>query len=163
MSEQGGRGDRRADPSNLHLSATRAICCARVLSAVSLPAWLPGRARLRTSTARDLVAIGLLALALRLAWAVIYGRVDAGPHDALFYEIAASNLASGHGYTQLFGGATAHWPPGFPFLVSLLYHVFGTHVKLGLALNVLLGSATAPLLYLIGRELFGRAGGACRS
>ena len=129
-----------------------------MLSAVSLPAWLPGRARLRTSTARDLVAIGLLAFALRLAWAAIYGRVDAGPHDALFYEIAASNLADGHGYTELFGGATARWPPGFPFLVSLMYDVFGTHVKLGLALNVLLGSATAPLLYLIGRELFDRAG-----
>ena len=77
-----------------------------------------------------------LAFVLRAAWALVYGRIEAGPHDALFYEIAAGNLAGGHGYTQLFGGATAHWPPGFPFLVSLLYRAFGTHVKLGLALNV---------------------------
>jgi 4-amino-4-deoxy-L-arabinose transferase-like glycosyltransferase len=113
----------------------------------------------RTSAARDLIAIGLLALALRVVWALIYGRVTFGPHDALFYEIASSNLATGHGFTQLFGGSTAHWPPGFPFLVSLLYRAFGLHVKVGLALNVGLGTLTALLLYLIGRRMIGRPGG----
>lgn len=103
--------------------------------------------------------IGVVALALRTAWALVYGRVEAGPNDALFYQIAASNLADGHGYSQLFGPPTAHWPPGFPFLVSLLYEVFGTHVKLGLALNVILGSATALLLYLVAARMLGRAGG----
>ena len=113
----------------------------------------------RTSAARDLLVIGAIAFALRVLWAVIYGRVDAAPHDALFYEATASNLATGHGYTQLFGGATAHWPPGFPFLVSLLYRVFGLHVKLGLALNVGLGTVTALLMYVLGRQLMGRRGG----
>jgi 4-amino-4-deoxy-L-arabinose transferase-like glycosyltransferase len=120
-----------------------------------------GEARVipRTSAARDLLAIAAVALVLRALWAWIYGRVDAAPHDELFYEVAASNLATGQGYTQLFGGATAHWPPGFPFLVSLLYRAFGLHVKLGLALNVVLGTATAVLMYLIGRRTMGRAGG----
>jgi 4-amino-4-deoxy-L-arabinose transferase-like glycosyltransferase len=124
-----------------------------------MPAWVPGRARLQTAGARDLIAIGVLAFALRAAWALIFGRVDAGPHDALFYQGAASNLAEGQGFTQLLGGPTAHWPPGFPVLVSLLYQVFGTHVKLGLALNVGLGALTAGLLYLLAREAMGRAAG----
>jgi 4-amino-4-deoxy-L-arabinose transferase-like glycosyltransferase len=124
-----------------------------------MPAWVPGRARLQTAGARDLIAIGALAFALRAAWALIFGRVDAGPDDALLYQAAASNLAEGQGFSQLLGGPTAHWPPGFPFLVSLLYQVFGTHVKLGLALNVGLGTLTAGLLYLLAREAMGRAAG----
>jgi 4-amino-4-deoxy-L-arabinose transferase-like glycosyltransferase len=122
-----------------------------------MPAEPPRRARVRSLAARDLVAIGVLAFVLRAAWALVYGRVEAGPHDALFYEIAAGNLASGRGYTQLFGGATAHWPPGFPFLASIAYRVFGAHAKLGLALNVALGAATAMLLYLVARATMGRA------
>jgi 4-amino-4-deoxy-L-arabinose transferase-like glycosyltransferase len=112
----------------------------------------------RTGAARDLIAIGLLAFVLRALWAGVYGRVDAAPHDALFYEFTASNLATGHGFSQLFGGATAHWPPGFPFLVSLLYRVFGLHANLALGLNVVLGTATALLMYLVGRRLMGRPG-----
>ena len=53
-----------------------------------------------------------------------------GPNDTLFYEIAASNLANGRGYTELFGAPTAGWPPGFPFLMSLGYRVVGDHHKL---------------------------------
>lgn len=130
-----------------------------MLSLSTARGWVSGSPRLRTPEARDLVLIGVVALALRTAWALVYGRVEAGPNDALFYQIAASNLAEGHGYSQLFGPPTAHWPPGFPFLVSLLYMVFGIHVKLGLGLNVVLGTATAPLLYLVARRMMGRPGG----
>jgi 4-amino-4-deoxy-L-arabinose transferase-like glycosyltransferase len=115
--------------------------------------------RMRSATARDLVYIGALALVLRVAWACVFGRVEQAPHDALFYEVAAAKLADGRGFSLLFGGPTAHWPPGFPFLVSLPYRVFGTHAELGLALNVVLGTATALLLYLVGRRMFGRASG----
>jgi 4-amino-4-deoxy-L-arabinose transferase-like glycosyltransferase len=130
-----------------------------LLSAISTPTWLSGGARLRTAAARDLLAIGGLALVLRAAWALVYGRVDFGPNDALFYEAAASNLANDIGFHQLLGGPSAHWPPGFPFVVSVLYRIFGIHVKLGLALNVALGAATAMLLYLLAREALGRAAG----
>ena len=124
-----------------------------------MPAGPRGRARLRPNRARDLIAIGTLAFALRAAWALVYARVDFGPHDALFYEAAASNLANDVGFHQLLGGASAHWPPGFPFVVSVLYRIFGIHLKLGLALNVALGAATAMLLYLLAREALGRAAG----
>jgi 4-amino-4-deoxy-L-arabinose transferase-like glycosyltransferase len=130
-----------------------------LLSAISTPTWLSRGARLRTAAARDLLAIGALALVLRAAWALVYGRVDFGPHDALFYESAASNLANDIGFHQLLGGPSAHWPPGFPFVVSIAYRIFGIHLKLGLALNVVLGAATAVLMYLVAREALGRAAG----
>jgi hypothetical protein len=107
---------------------------------------------------RDLAAIGALAFVLRAGWAIVYGRIASGPHDALVYQATANSLADGDGYA-LFGQPTAHWPPGYPFLVSLAYRVFGMHVKLGLAINVALGAATAVLLYLVAREAFGRAAG----
>lgn len=130
-----------------------------MLFAVSTKGWLSGGVRLRNAGTRDLVAIGLLAFILRAAWVLVYGRVEAGPNDALFYEASADNLAGSRGFTQLFGGATAHTPPGFPFLVSLAYRGLGTHVKLELALNVALGTATAVLLYLVARRIMGRAAG----
>ncbi len=160
----GGCGARPAAPVpraglNLHLGATCALCCPRLLSAVSTPAWLSGCARLRTATARDLVAIGALAFVLRAAWAFVYGRVEAGPLDARFFEVTASHLAGGGGYTQLFGAATAHAPPASLSSSRSRYRVLGIHVKLGLALNVVLATATAMLLYLVAREAMGRTAG----
>lgn len=111
------------------------------------------------SARRDVAAIVAVAFVLRALWALVYGRVEAGPHDALFYQIAANNLANGDGFSYLFGEPSAHWPPGYPFLVSLGYIVFGTHVKLGLALNVVLGAATAGLLYVVARRMLGRPAG----
>jgi 4-amino-4-deoxy-L-arabinose transferase-like glycosyltransferase len=108
---------------------------------------------------RDAVLIGLGALALRATWTLIYGRVEKNPFDALFYELTAENLASDRGFAYPYDQPSAHAPPGFPFVVSLLYRLFGTHVELGLALNVVLGAATAVLLYAIGCKAFGRAGG----
>jgi 4-amino-4-deoxy-L-arabinose transferase-like glycosyltransferase len=108
---------------------------------------------------RDVVAIAAIAFLVRAAWALVYGRVEAGPHDALFYQVAAAGLADGRGYSHLFGDPTAHWPPGFPFIVSIAYVVIGVHVKLALALNVALGTATAALMYAIARRMMGRAAG----
>jgi 4-amino-4-deoxy-L-arabinose transferase-like glycosyltransferase len=106
---------------------------------------------------RDLMVIGGAALVVRLAWVLLYGRTAPGPNDTGFYETAASMLARGHGFANVAGQATAHWPPGFPFVVSLLYRGFGVHPEIALGLNVALGTATAILLYLIAERMFGRA------
>ena len=89
----------------------------------------------------------------------VYGRVnppDGSINDTTFYEFTASSLASGNGYTQIDCQPTAGWPPGFPFLVSLLYRVFGFHLNSGSALNVVLATATAVLMYLVAERMFGR-------
>jgi 4-amino-4-deoxy-L-arabinose transferase-like glycosyltransferase len=106
----------------------------------------------------DLFVLGGSALVLRLAWVLVYGRVEAGPNDTFFYESAAAQLARGHGFSNLLGQPTAHWPPGFPFLVSLLYRAFGEHRGLALGLNVVLATATTILVYLVAQRMFGRLG-----
>jgi 4-amino-4-deoxy-L-arabinose transferase-like glycosyltransferase len=115
--------------------------------------------RLPAGRARDLVALGGLAFLLRFAWVLVYGRVDppaGGVNDTTFYEFTAASLAKAGTYTGLDFHPTAGWPPVFPFLVSLLYRVFGVHLRLGLALNVVLSTATVVLIYLIAERVFGR-------
>jgi 4-amino-4-deoxy-L-arabinose transferase-like glycosyltransferase len=115
--------------------------------------------RLAPGRTRELVILGGLAFALRLAWVLVYGRADPpadGSNETTFYEHAAASLANGGGFTGLDSQPTAAWPPGFPFLVSLLYRAFGERTSLALGLNVVLATATVVLIYLIAERVFGR-------
>ena len=107
----------------------------------------------------DLAVVGGVTFALRLAWVLVYGRIEPTQIDTLFYEVAASRLASAGDFVSPSIEPTAGWPPGFPFVMSVLYRVFGEHLKLALALNVVLATATAVLLYLIAERMFGRLAG----
>jgi 4-amino-4-deoxy-L-arabinose transferase-like glycosyltransferase len=115
--------------------------------------------RLPRGRARDLTVLAGGAFLLRLAWVLVYGRVNppaASINDTTFYQFTAASLAHGGGYTGLTFEPTAGWPPGFPFAVSLLYRVFGDRLSLALALNVVLATATVVLLYLIADRMLGR-------
>ncbi len=115
--------------------------------------------RLDAGRTRDLVVLGASGLVLRVGWVAVYGRVnppDGSVNDTNFYEFTAASLANGHGYTGLSGDPTAGWPPVFPFLVSLLYRVFGERLSLALALNVVLSTATVILIYLVVDRMLGR-------
>jgi hypothetical protein len=115
--------------------------------------------RLPVGRARDLAVLGGGAFVLRAAWVLVYGRVDppvGGVNDTSFYEFTASSLATAGTYTGIDFQPTAGWPPVFPFVVSLLYRVFGVHLRLGLALNVVLSTASVVLIYLIAERVFSR-------
>ncbi len=115
--------------------------------------------RLPAGRARDLLVLGVSAFSLRLAWVLVYGRVnppDGAINDTTFYQFTAASLANGTGFIGVNFEPTAGWPPGFPFLMSLLYRVFGQRLSLALALNVVVAAATVLLLYLIAERLFGR-------
>jgi 4-amino-4-deoxy-L-arabinose transferase-like glycosyltransferase len=115
--------------------------------------------RLPTGRARELLLFGGFAFVLRLAWVLVYGRVNppsGGINDTTFYEFTAASLANNWTYTGLDFQPTAGWPPGFPFVVSLLYRVFGVRLSLALALNVVLATATVVLIYLIAERIWGR-------
>ncbi len=117
-------------------------------------------AGLRSQRARDLALLGGLALVLRLAWVIVYGRVQppiGAVNDTTVYEFVSASLATGGGYTGLSFEPTAGWPPGFPFIVSVLYRIFGVHLKLALGLNILLATATVVLMYLVAERMMGRA------
>lgn len=93
------------------------------------------------------VAVALVATVTRAvfaAWA--WGRfppVD----DAVYYEKLARRLADGAGYTWLWpdGVVTyaAHYPVGYPWLVSLVYRVLGPVPSAAMLVNGALGVAAS--------------------
>ena len=104
------------------------------------------------------VVLGLtaLALVLRVGWVLLIDRDSFAFNDPLFYHHAAKQLAEGNGYIDFDGSPTARWPPVYPFLVSLLYRVFGPEPTAAEVFNALVGTAVVPLVYVLARAAFGR-------
>lgn len=82
-------------------------------------------------------AILLLALVLRVAWAL---AVPVQPvSDGHAYDVFAQNLVSGSGFGWLPGQPTAYWAPGASFVYAVLFILFGhTYVPI-VILNIALG------------------------
>ncbi len=97
----------------------------------------------RAQLDRGALVVGTVAIASRAlfaAWA--WGRfppVD----DAVYYEKLAARLAGGAGYTWLWpdGVVTyaAHYPVGYPWLLSMVYRVLGPVPSAAMVLNGVLG------------------------
>jgi len=121
----------------------------------------PSRRRLSTTEIVLVPAILAVALVLRLAW---IGIADAQPNsitcgDPFFYDVFARFLAAGQGFVRIGGQATAQWPPGYPAMLAVIFKLFGHKIILAKLLNVLLGTATCLLAYLIGRRIWNRTAG----
>lgn len=104
-------------------------------------------------------AVALLALSLRLAWALysqadpLDGRFD----DSLLYHLLAIGLRNDHQYVIPFSGLpTAQWPPGYPAFLASLYTIFGVSVVVAKVASAVLGALTTTVLYMLGRQLFDR-------
>jgi 4-amino-4-deoxy-L-arabinose transferase-like glycosyltransferase len=125
----------------------------------------PGQSNSRFGWARVsrielmLLAIVLaVAFVLRLAWIAIANpqpdKFVAG--DPFFYNTFAQAIAAGAGFVSLHGDATAQWPPGYPAILAVIFKLFGQKIILAKLLNVLLGTATCLLAYLIGKRVWNR-------
>jgi 4-amino-4-deoxy-L-arabinose transferase-like glycosyltransferase len=138
-----------------------------------MPGWVRGE-WLRTSAGRWALAILAVALLVRIG-VVAYvhpdprdGRYD----DSLWYDTSARHLAAGDGYVfdanvwrapngdPTYPGEyqltdTALWPPGYPVTLGVIYKATGDSVAAGLVANVIFGSLTCVLVYLIARRLAG--------
>lgn len=103
------------------------------------------------------VAVVLLALAVRAAWAL---AVPVAPiSDSEAYDILARNLASGVGYAFEPGKPSAYWPVGTSAVYAVLYRAFGVGYTPIVALNVLVGGLTVALVMTLTRRWYGpRAG-----
>ncbi len=130
---------------------------------------------LRSADGRWLIALFLLAFVIRLLVALDVrpdprdGRFD----DTVWYDTAARHIAAGDGYvfdpTVWFDGdgnrvfpdendltPTALWPPGYPITLAAIYKLTGDSVAAARFANVVFGSLTVALVFLIGRKLFDR-------
>ena len=108
-----------------------------------------------------LVALFLLALALRLAW-IAY--VDPSPRDgrfddSLWYDSSAQTIADGRGYIFFDGAPTAAWPVGYPAFLAAIYRVTDDSVLSAKVANAFLGALTVLGVYALGALVLGpRAG-----
>lgn len=89
--------------------------------------------------ARAIAALMLVALALRLAAAAAVSREGMLFPDERAYHALGMGLAHRGVYGQ--EGARAAWPPGFPFLLSIVYSLLGEAPHAARALQALLGAA----------------------
>jgi 4-amino-4-deoxy-L-arabinose transferase-like glycosyltransferase len=112
-------------------------------------------------TVATLAIIVLLAVGVRAAW-IAYANVnplDGRLDDTVFYLGSAKSLARDFTFRDSFGQYSAHWPPGYPLVLSGVFATVGTHLLAAKALNVALSAATVVLTYVLGARLFGvRAG-----
>ena len=130
---------------------------------------------LRSTDGRWLLAVLALAFVVRLTTVLAVqpdprdGRFD----DSVFYDSAARHLADGDGYvfdptvwlttidTPIFPGRdeptpTALWPPGWPVTLAAIYALTDDSVDAGRLANVVFGTLTCGLVFLIALRLFGR-------
>lgn len=108
-----------------------------------------------------LVAIVAVAFLLRLAWA-LHVEVDPRTYwrwDMSIYDYQAYALAKGMGFVDFAGLPSAHWPPLYPLIVAPLYRLTDNSLLAARLLNVVVGTLTVALVYLLGAKVFGRATG----
>jgi Dolichyl-phosphate-mannose-protein mannosyltransferase len=93
----------------------------------------------------DSLVAGSTALVVRVAvvaWALSQGFPPIG--DGHYYSIFAERLAHGQGYTWLWDDGTityaAHYPVGYPALISVFYMLFGVKAAVPMVVNAILGS-----------------------
>ncbi|MCU1351492.1 MAG: hypothetical protein JWM05_701, partial [Acidimicrobiales bacterium] len=79
------------------------------------------RAALADPSARWMAAGVLVALAVRVAWALYVGHhAPTGFYDPVRYLGYANQIAKGKGFTEpLTGQATAYYPPGYPWFLGI--------------------------------------------
>ncbi len=103
-------------------------------------------------------AVLAVAAAVRLVM-VVYAHARFPPiADGTFYHLFATRLAQGLGYTVAWpdGVVTfaAHYPVGYPAILSLAYRAFGATPGVGMMVNATIGAAAAACAHRVAlREL----------
>ncbi len=99
------------------------------------------------------LAIFALAVLLRSLWV---GYINMAPsHDGWGYWHSAKSMAAGHGFRSPFAADqyTSGFTPGWPFVLTGIIYVFGSHLIAAKAFNIIVGSITAVLVYVLGTKL----------
>jgi hypothetical protein len=100
-------------------------------------------------------AVVVLAVALVARMAIVAWAHDRFPavEDGHYYDVLARRMASGGGYTWLWpdGAVTpaAHYPVGYPAMLSVAYAVFGASGTLAMTLAAALGAAGSYATYRV--------------
>lgn len=104
----------------------------------------------------------LLALGVRVAIALWAGSRFPPVEDGRFYQTLATRLAEGRGYTWQWpdGVVTfvAHYPVGYPALLSVAYRLFGNAPLVAMLFNAAIGAVAVIAVHQLAAEAAGRWG-----
>src|SRR4051794_29781450 len=107
-----------------------------------------------------LLAIAGVALAVRLLYVVLALRGYHLVSDSAHYNDIARKVSEGRGvastFPYLWVHPTAFRPPLFPVLLGGAYAVFGVHIVVAQALNIVIGTGVVVLAALVAFRLAGR-------
>lgn len=107
--------------------------------------------------ARFLIFVGGGAFLLRTIMVLLVQRHNNFAfNDTFFYHSVAAMVADGKGFSTIDGRPFGQWPPGYPFVLSIVYRFFGTNPLIGEFLNVFLGTAGVFLIYAVADRSLGR-------
>jgi 4-amino-4-deoxy-L-arabinose transferase-like glycosyltransferase len=112
---------------------------------------------------RRAAEIFAVAVAVRIAYLLIFLRNYHPQTDAQHYIDIATSVAHGHGfaakYPYGFEHATAFRPPLYPLILGAAFAMFGVHLAVAQALNVVIGSAVVVLIALLATRVGGARAG----
>jgi 4-amino-4-deoxy-L-arabinose transferase-like glycosyltransferase len=113
---------------------------------------LEARARAHWPTLLAIVVAG--GVLLRIAAVLVAGHLGHGPiqGDAITYDGLAQSLAAGKGYVH-YGRTDNARAPAYPFVLSLVYRVFGHRPLAGAVLQALLDGLAIAILAVLTRWL----------
>lgn len=119
------------------------------------PAGLALEAPSQKAEAGILLIILIVALGLRIAYLQVTQIWHAPPeYDGIEYDILATHLLNGQGFSMTMEQPYGFRPPGLPFFLALLYAVFG-HSYLAIRLaNVALSTLTCLPIYLFTKRVW---------
>lgn len=101
------------------------------------------------------VSIFACALFLRLGALALFPHVPIATDTIREYDVIAQNLVDGKGYVGEAGIPTASKAPLFPFVLLVIYTVFGHSFLYAKLFGVVIDSINCVLVYRIARHLFG--------
>jgi 4-amino-4-deoxy-L-arabinose transferase-like glycosyltransferase len=109
---------------------------------------------------RTLLVIAGIALAVRIVYVLLAVRHYVPSTDDAHYSDIARKVSEGKGFSSqfpyLWTHPTAFRPPLYPSLLGAAYAVFGVHIGVAQALNVLLGTGVVVLAAMLAHRLGGR-------
>src|SRR5437899_7294841 len=117
--------------------------------------------RISSRSARSAVVVAFAAgLAIRLAILANTGGLAAKIVDEQQYSRIAQNLAAGHGFGWSENEPTSIRPPLYPALLAAVWRVSPDNLQAVRVVQILLGLATAVLVYILGSRVYGPTVGA---
>jgi hypothetical protein len=116
-------------------------------------------------TRRSLVVVALVALCVRVGYALAFMRDYTPDKDADSYYQIGRAVSEGRGYVFTlpfeFVHATAIRLPFYPTVIAAAFRVVGAHVGVAQGINVVAGTAAAVLAALLGHRVGGPTAGLC--